>query len=225
MGQKVNPISFRLGVNHTWNSRWFVSKVDYSKFLARDLRIRDIVIQHFPSGVVSDIFIEKMPKKLVITIRSSRASMLLGKKGSQIESLHKKLLPVVSFYAPGDDISISVIEISTPDLDVVAISAGIARQLEKRASFRRVMKRAMQLAVKAGARGIKIICSGRLGGADIARSEKVSYGSVPLHTLRADINYSESVAKTAYGTIGVKVWVYFSDVSSYNPSAYDRRLS
>jgi small subunit ribosomal protein S3 len=220
VGQKVNPVSFRLGVNHSWKSRWFVERKKYSELLFSDLKIRDFIISRFGAVLVSDVIIERLAQKICVTVCSSRPGLIIGKKGSLMESFKADLDKLTN-----SDTVFNIVEISKPDLDVNSVAYGIAKQLEKRISFKRAMKRATQSAMSAGAKGIKIICSGRLGGAEIARSEKFSAGSVPLQKIRADVNYACATAYTAYGTIGIKVWIYLGDISCYDPNAYDRRLS
>lgn len=219
MGQKVNPVGFRLGLNHSWKMRWF-DQENYIDLLSSDLLIRKTIFDKYSKSVVSEIIIERPGQKLCVVLVSPRPGAIIGKKGSGIDVMKAKLDKMT-----GADVMLNIIEVRKPEIDSACVADSIARQLEKRASFRRVVKKAVQSAMKAGAKGIRVICSGRLGGIEIARSEKMSEGSLPLHTLRADINYSQDVAYTSYGTCGVKVWIYLGDINSYDPELYDRRLS
>lgn len=220
MGQKVSPNSFRLGINHTWKSRWYATKKKYADSMLGDLAIRKFIISYFGGVLISDVIIERLAQKVCITIRSSRPGLIVGKKGAGIDVFKKKLESFTKC-----ETSFNIIEISKPDLDVNAVAYGIAKQLEKRISFKKASKRAMQLAMRAGAKGVKVMVGGRLGGAEIARTEVFSDGSIPLHKIQADVNYCAATAYTAYGTIGVKVWIYLGDIYSYDPNVYDRRLS
>ncbi|MBL42147.1 MAG: 30S ribosomal protein S3 [Rhodospirillaceae bacterium] len=221
MGQKVNPIGLRLGVNRTWDSRWFADGSDYAKLLHEDLKIREFVHKKLGSQAgISKIIIERPAKKARITIHTARPGVVIGKKGSDIEKLRSQLAKMTE-----SELHLNIVEIRKPEIDAKLIADNIAQQLERRVAFRRAMKRAVQSAIRLGAKGIRINCGGRLGGAEIARTEWYREGRVPLHTLRADIDYGESEAKTAYGICGVKVWVFTGEVMSHDPMAKDKRSS
>ena len=202
MGQKTNPIGFRLGVIKSWESRWFSEK-DYSKLLQEDITIRKFLIKKLSSAGISKVVIERPAKLAKITIHTSRPGVIIGKKGSDIEKLKKDIGNITE-----GDVSINILEIKKPELDSQLVADNIAQQLERRVAFRRAMKRAVQSAMRLGALGIRVNCSGRLGGAEIARTEWYREGRVPLHTLRADIDYGVSRANTTYGICGVKVWIF-----------------
>ena len=202
MGQKTNPIGFRLGVIKSWESRWFSEK-DYSKLLQEDITIRKFLIKKLSSAGISKVVIERPAKLAKITIHTSRPGVIIGKKGSDIEKLKKDIGKITE-----GDVSINILEIKKPELDSQLVADNIAQQLERRVAFRRAMKRAVQSAMRLGALGIRVNCSGRLGGAEIARTEWYREGRVPLHTLRADIDYGVSRANTTYGICGVKVWIF-----------------
>ncbi|MGL5719986.1 MAG: 30S ribosomal protein S3 [Alphaproteobacteria bacterium] len=220
MGQKTNPIGFRLGVNRTWDSRWYASKKDYVKLLHEDLALRKFLKSRLSDAEISQVVIERPHKKPRITVYSARPGVIIGKKGAGIEKLRLDLSEML-----GDEINFNIVEIRKPELVAPLVAEGIAKQLEKRASFRRAMKRAVQSAMKAGALGIRVNCAGRLMGAEIARVEWYREGRVPLHTLRADVDFGSAVAKTTYGTCGVKVWVYSGDILEHDPMARDRHLA
>lgn len=217
MGQKVNPIGLRLGINRTWDSRWY-ARHDYGKLLHQDLKLRDFIRVRLAQAGVSKIVIERPAKKALVTIHTARPGIVIGKKGADIEKLKGELSKIV-----GTDVSLNILEIRKPELDAKLAADSIAQQLERRVTFRRAMKRAMQGAMKLGAKGIRINVSGRLGGTEIARMEWYREGQVPLHTFRADIDYGEGVAKTTYGIIGVKVWIYKGDIMEHDPMALDKR--
>ncbi|MDI9637959.1 30S ribosomal protein S3 [Geitlerinema splendidum] len=217
MGQKVNPIGLRLGINRTWDSRWY-ARHDYGKLLHQDLKLRDFIKDRLSQAGVSKIVIERPAKKALVTIHTARPGIVIGKKGADIEKLKSELSKIV-----GTDVSLNILEIRKPELDAKLAADSIAQQLERRVTFRRAMKRAMQGAMKLGAKGIRINVSGRLGGTEIARMEWYREGQVPLHTFRADIDYGEGVAKTTYGIIGVKVWIYKGDIMEHDPMALDKR--
>ena len=202
MGQKTNPIGFRLGVIKSWESRWFSEK-DYAKLLQEDITIRKFLIKKLSSAGISKVVIERPAKLAKITIHTSRPGVIIGKKGSDIEKLKKDIGKITE-----GDVSINILEIKKPELDSQLVADNIAQQLERRVAFRRAMKRAVQSAMRLGALGIRVNCSGRLGGAEIARTEWYREGRVPLHTLRADIDYGVSRANTTYGICGVKVWIF-----------------
>jgi len=205
MGQKINPISFRLGVIRDWNSRWFASKADFSKNILEDSKIRTIVRREITSGMISKIDIERASKQVRILIHAGRPGMIIGRQGAQIEKLKEDIRQVI-----GDEnkLSIDIKEVRNPSLDAKIVADNIAFQLEKRVAFRRVLKKVIQSVKDAGGEGVKLRISGRLGGAEIARSEGMKYGKVPLQTIRADIDYGFSEARTTYGIIGIKVWIY-----------------
>lgn len=203
MGQKVNPIGFRIGIYRDWSSRWFARRQNYAELLFEDLEINKYIRKALPGAEISTIEIEKAGDNLRVIIHSGRPGVVIGKKGQEIDSLRKDLARLLK----RTNVEVSVQEIKTPELDATIVSKTIAEQLEKRASFKKVMKKAATAAMKAGARGVKIRCAGRLGGAEIARDEWIRIGSTPLHTLRSDIDYGFSESHTTYGVIGVKVWI------------------
>lgn len=206
MGQKVHPFGFRLGVNKTWLSRWYSNK-DYGKNLHEDLKIREYIKKNLKFAGVSEVEVERAVNKVKVNVHTARPGVIIGKKGQGIDSLKKELQKITS-----NEIVLNIVEVKRPETNAQLVAENIALQLEKRVAFRRAMKRAIFNAKKFGAKGIKIKCSGRLGGAEIARSEWYVEGSVPLHTLRADIDYGVAEAKTVYGIIGLKVWVYRGDI-------------
>ncbi|MCL2877492.1 MAG: 30S ribosomal protein S3 [Acidobacteria bacterium] len=206
MGQKVHPYGFRLGVNRTWRSRWFARK-DYGGLLHEDLRLKAMLKNKFAHAGVSRIDVERAANKLTVVIFTSRPGIIVGKKGSEIEKLKKELQLVT-----GRDVNLKIQEISKPELDSQLVAEGIAQQLEKRIAFRRAMRRAVDGTLRFGAKGIKVRISGRLNGAEIARTEWYLSGQLPLHTLRADIDYGFAEASTTYGVIGIKVWIYKGEV-------------
>lgn len=219
MGQKVNPVGLRLKINKTWDSRWFSEK-GYTDFLHQDLKIRKYIGENLSSAGVSKIVIERPAKKARVTLYTARPGVLIGKKGADIEKLKQKLTEIAQ-----TDVSINILEVRKPELDAKLIADGISQQIERRVSFRRAMKRAMQSALRLGALGIRVSCSGRLGGAEIARTEGYKEGKVPLHTFRSNIDYGLGVAKTTYGTVGIKVWVYKGEILEHDPMATERRLN
>ena len=206
MGQKVHPYGFRLGVNRTWRSRWFARK-DYGQLLHEDLRLKSMLKNKFAHAGVSRIDVERAANKLTVIIFTSRPGIIVGKKGSEIEKLKKELQLVT-----GRDVNLKIQEISKPELDSQLVAEGIAQQLEKRIAFRRAMRRAVDGTLRFGAKGIKVRISGRLNGAEIARTEWYLSGQLPLHTLRADIDYGFAEASTTFGVIGIKVWIYKGEV-------------
>lgn len=207
MGQKVIPIGLRVGINKTWDSRWYAESGSYADSLHEDLRIRKLIQSKLKFSGVSKVIVERSANKTRITIHTSRPGVLIGKKGADLDSIKKSIAKFVA-----SDISINVVEVRKPEIDAAIVAESVAQQLEKRVSFRRAMKRALQSAMRLGAKGIRINCSGRLGGAEIARMEWYREGQVPLHTLRADIDYGTAEANTTYGVIGIKVWVYKGDI-------------
>ncbi len=219
MGQKVNPIGLRLGINRTWDSRWYASKDKYVDMLHEDLRIRKYLQSRLAQAGVSKIVIERPAKKARVSIHTARPGVVIGKKGQDIEVMRKELQ-----HMTGNEVSLNIIEIRKPEIDAQLVAENIAQQLERRVAFRRAMKRAVQSAMRLGAGGIRINCAGRLGGAEIARTEWYREGRVPLHTLRADIDYGEASGHTTYGVCGVKVWIFKGDIMEHDPMAHDRRL-
>ncbi|MBV9860376.1 MAG: 30S ribosomal protein S3 [Alphaproteobacteria bacterium] len=219
MGQKVNPIGLRLGINRTWDSRWF-SRKEYGNLLHDDLGIRRFLQKRLTQAAVSRILIERMARRTRITLHSARPGVVIGKKGADIEKLRTDIAKITN-----SEVSLNIVEIRKPEIDAKLIAEGIAQQLERRVAFRRAMKRAVQSAMRFGAQGIRINCSGRLGGAEIARMEWYREGRVPLHTLRADVDYGHATAKTTYGTCGVKVWVFRGEILTHDPMAQDKRAS
>ena len=207
MGQKVNPVGFRLGVNRGWDSVWFAKKKQFGKNLIEDFKIREYIKKNVVNSGVSKIMIERSSKKCFVTIYTSRPGFVIGKKGSDIEKIKKNISKLSNH-----EITLNIKEIKKPELNSYLVAENVSQQLIKRISFRRAMKRAIQSALRLGAKGIKICVSGRLGGNEIARSEWIREGSVPLHTLRADVDYAESEALTTYGIIGVKVWIYKGEI-------------
>ena len=219
MGQKVNPIGLRLGINRTWDSRWFSSK-GYGNQLLDDLKLRAFLGRRLSQAALSKVLIERAAKKTRITLHSARPGVIIGKKGADIDKLRNDIGKVTN-----SEVSLNIMEIRKPEIDAKLIAEGIAQQLERRVAFRRAMKRAVQSAMRFGAQGIRINCSGRLGGAEIARMEWYREGRVPLHTLRADVDFGSATAKTTYGTCGVKVWVFKGEIMAHDPMAQDRRAA
>ncbi len=220
MGQKVNPIGLRLGINRTWDSRWYAEKPEYAKLLAEDLRIRDFLDKRLAQAGLSKIVIERPAKRARVTIHTARPGLVIGKKGADIDRLRRELSELA-----GDEVHLNIMEIRKPEIDARLVAENISQQLERRVAFRRAMKRAVQSAMRLGALGIRINCAGRLGGAEIARTEWYREGQVPLHTLRADIDYGQATALTTYGTCGVKVWVYKGEIMDHDPMAQEKRNS
>ena len=207
MGQKVNPIGFRLGINRSWDSIWFAKKKEYGNLLIEDYKIRDYLKKNIINSGVSQVIIERSAKKCIVSIYTSRPGFVIGKKGSDVDKIKQNLSKISS-----SEISLNIKEIKKPELNAFLVAENISQQLVKRISYRRAMKRAIQAALRLGARGIKVCLSGRLAGNEIARTEWLREGSVPLHTFRANIDYAEAEALTTYGIIGVKVWIYKGDV-------------
>lgn len=220
MGQKVSPVGLRLGVNRTWDSRWYAEGNDYGNLLHEDLKIRKFVMKELSQAGISKVVIERPAKKCRVTIYSARPGVIIGKKGADIEKLRSKIARFTS-----SDVSLNIVEVRKPEVDAKLIADNIAQQLERRVAFRRAMKRAVQSAIRLGAGGIRINCAGRLGGAEIARTEWYREGRVPLHTLRADIDYGVSEALTAYGICGIKVWVFKGEIMEHDPMAHERRAN
>ena len=217
MGQKVNPNGFRLGVNRTWSSRWF-SKSNYAKFLHQDLEIKSYVQKKLKNASIAKINIERAAKKIRISIYSSRPGIIIGKKGADIEDLKNKLTKLSNL-----EVFLDIKEIRKPEVEAKLVAENIATQLEKRVSFRRAMKKSVQSSMRLGAKGVKVLCSGRLGGAEIARNEKYNEGSVPLHTLRSDIDYATAEAETTYGIVGIKVWINKGIILKKDPYASEKK--
>ena len=218
MGNKVNPVGMRLQVNRTWDSRWYADTKDYGDLLLEDLKMRDFIKEECKQAGVSKVIIERPHRKCRVTVHTARPGVIIGKKGADIEGLRKKLANMTD-----SELHLNIVEVRKPELDAALVAESIAQQLERRVSFRRAMKRAVQNAMRMGALGIRVNVAGRLGGAEIARTEWYREGRVPLHTLRADIDYAPAEAMTAYGIIGIKVWVYKGDIMEHDPSAHDRK--
>ena len=217
MGQKVNPYGIRLGINKTWSSRWF-SKNEYTKLLHQDLKIKKYVQNKLKNASISKINIERAAKKLRLSIYSSRPGIIIGKKGADIETLKNDLSKISQL-----EVFLDIKEVRKPEVEARLVAENIASQLEKRISFRRAMKKAVQSAMRLGAKGVKVVCSGRLGGAEIARTEKYHEGSVPLHTLRGDIDYATAEAETTYGICGIKVWINKGEILLKDPYASEKK--
>ena len=219
MGQKTKPSGFRLGINRTWDSRWFGTK-NYPDLLHQDLKLRKFLFQKLKAAALSKIVIERPAGKTRVTIYAGRPGLVIGKKGQDIEGLRKDLEK-----KSGTEVSLNIIEVRKPELDAKLVAESVAQQLERRVAFRRAMKRAVQAALRLGAQGVRINCAGRLGGAEIARTEWYREGRVPLHTLRADVDYGEATAFTTYGTTGVKVWIFKGEIMEHDPLAQDKKLN
>ena len=220
MGQKVNPIGMRLGVNRTWESRWYAEKGEYANLLHEDLKIRTMVFKELRQAGISRVVIERPHKKCRVTIHSARPGVIIGKKGADIEKLKQRIGKMTD-----SEVVLNIVEVRKPEIDAKLVGENIAQQLERRVGFRRAMKRAVQSAMRLGAQGVRINCAGRLGGAEIARTEWYREGRVPLHTLRAEVDYGEATAQTTYGAIGIKVWVFKGEVIGHDPMAQDKRLA
>ena len=217
MGQKVNPIGLRLGINRTWDSRWYAGGREYGRLLQEDLKIRKYIAKTRRQAGISKVVIERPHRKCRVTIHSARPGILIGKKGSDIEKLRGELATMTS-----SEVHLNIVEVRKPEIDATLVAESIAQQLERRVAFRRAMKRAVQSALRLGALGIRINCAGRLGGAEIARMEWYREGRVPLHTLRANVDYGTALAETAYGVIGVKVWIFKGEILEHDPMAQER---
>ena len=220
MGQKINPIGLRLGVNRTWDSRWYSTKGEYGKLLHEDTKIRETLMEGLKQAAISKIVIERPHKKCRVNIYSARPGVVIGKKGADIDKLRKQVAKLTK-----SEVAINIVEVRKPEIDATLVADSIAQQLERRVAFRRAMKRAMQSAMRLGAEGIRINCSGRLGGAEIARMESYREGRVPLHTLRAEIDYGVATAHTAYGTCGIKVWIFKGEILEHDPMAQDKKMA
>ena len=220
MGQKSNPIGLRLQINRTWDSRWFAEGHDYGRLLLEDLKIRQYIMKTLPQAAISKVVIERPAKLCRISIFVARPGVIIGKKGADIDKLRKDLSTMTE-----GEIHLNIVEVRKPETDAQLVAENIAQQLERRVAFRRAMKRSIQSAMRLGAKGVRINVSGRLGGAEIARMEWYREGRVPLHTLRADIDYGFAEARTTYGIIGVKTWIFKGEVLEHDPMAQDKRLS
>ena len=219
MGHKSNPIGLRLQINRTWDSRWYAEGRSYAKLLEEDLKIRKFIVDSLPQAAISKVVIERPAKVCRVSIYAARPGVIIGKKGADIEKLRARLSKLTS-----SDVKLNIVEIRKPEVDSKLVAQGIADQLVRRVAFRRAMKRAVQSALRLGAEGIKITCGGRLGGAEIARVEWYREGRVPLHTLRANIDYAEAEAHTAYGVIGIKTWIFKGEILGHDPMAQDRLM-
>ena len=207
MGQKVSPIGLRIGINKDWESKWYAPNHKFAKNLSNDIKIREYITKNLNDKGISKVEIEKTKNHFEVIIHSSKPGVLIGKGGEEIEKIKKELSKIV-----GENVFVSIVDIKKPDLDAQLVADSIAKQITNRASFRMVQKRAIKNAMKAGAKGIKTQVSGRLGGADMARSEGYTEGTIPLHTIRADVDYAQSEADTTFGKIGVKVWIYKGEI-------------
>jgi len=211
MGQKVNPIGLRVGINRGWDSVWFAKKREYGKFLMEDYKIRNYIKKNVVNSGVAQVVIERTAKKCIVTIHTSRPGFVIGKKGSDVEKIKKNLSKITK-----SEVSLNIKEVKKPELNAFLVAENIAQQLVKRIAYRKTMKRAIQSALRLGAKGIRVCLAGRLAGNEIARTEWLREGSVPLHTFRADVDYAEAEALTTYGIIGVKVWIYKGKILSIN---------
>ncbi len=219
MGQKVNPIGLRVGINRTWDSRWYANDENYGELLHEDIRLRNYLSSRLSQAGVSRIVIERPAKKARVTIHSARPGVVIGKKGADIEKLRRDVAQMTD-----SEVHLNIVEIRKPEIDAQLVAENIAQQLERRVAFRRAMKRAVQSAMRLGAEGIRINCAGRLGGAEIARTEWYREGRVPLHTLRADVDYGTATGRTTYGACGVKVWIFKGEILQHDPMAQEKRL-
>src|SRR6187402_257631 len=220
MGQKINPIGLRLGINRTWDSRWYANKGEYGDLLQEDLKIRTMLMEDLKQAAVSKIVIERPHRKCRVSIHTARPGIVIGKKGADIDKIRAKVKKFTD-----SEVHINIVEVRKPETDATLVAEGIAQQLERRVAFRRAMKRAVQSAIRMGAGGIRINCGGRLGGAEIARMEWYREGRVPLHTLRADVDYGVATAFTTYGTCGVKVWIFKGEIMEHDPMAQDKKMA
>jgi small subunit ribosomal protein S3 len=220
MGHKVNPVGLRVGINRTWDSRWFARRAEYGKLLHEDMAIRAHIMALQRTAGISKVVIERPHKKCRVTVHTARPGVLIGKKGADIEKLRAELARFTS-----SEVHLNLVEVRRPDIDATLVAENIAQQLERRVAFRRAMKRSVQSALRSGAVGIRINVAGRLGGAEIARTEWYREGRVPLHTLRADIDFGYGLARTAYGVIGVKVWIFKGEIMEHDPMASERRAT
>ncbi len=218
MGHKVNPVGLRVGINRTWDSRWYANTGEYGRLLHEDMAVREHIMKMQRQAGISKVVIERPHRKCRVTVHTARPGVLIGKKGADIDKLRGELSRLTS-----SEVHLNVVEVRKPEIDATLIAEGIAQQLERRVAFRRAMKRAVQSALRLGAQGVRINCAGRLGGAEIARTEWYREGRVPLHTLRADIDFGYGRAKTAYGIIGIKVWIFKGEIMEHDPMASERR--
>ena len=219
MGQKVKPIGLRLGINRTWDSRWYADR-NYADLIHEDINLRNYLMDKLKPAAISRVVIERPAGRARISIYAGRPGLIIGKKGQDIEELRVELTKRV-----GTEVSLNIVEVRKPEIDAKLIAESIAQQIERRVAFRRAMKRAVQSAMRLGALGVRINCAGRLGGAEIARTEWYREGRVPLHTLRAEVDYGEGTAHTTYGACGIKVWVFKGEVMAHDPMAQDKRLA
>ncbi len=219
MGQKINPIGMRLQINRTWDSRWYAESKDFGNLLHEDIKMREFINKECKQAGISRVIIERPHKKCRVTVHTARPGVIIGKKGADIETLRQKLANITD-----SELHLNIVEVRKPEMDAQLVADGIAQQLERRISFRRAMKRSVQNTMRMGALGIRVNVAGRLGGAEIARTEWYREGRVPLHTLRADIDYANVEAVTAYGIIGIKVWIFKGEIMEHDPAARDRRL-
>lgn len=219
MGQKIKPIGLRLGINRTWDSRWYADR-NYAGLLHQDRELRNHLMERLKAAAISRVVIERPAGRARVTIYAGRPGLIIGKKGADIEALRADLTKRI-----GSEVSLNIVEIRKPEIDAKLVAESIAQQLERRVAFRRAMKRAVQSAMRLGALGVRINCAGRLGGAEIARTEWYREGRVPLHTLRAEVDYAEATAHTTYGAIGIKVWIFKGEVIGHDPMAQDKRLA
>ena len=219
MGQKSNPIGLRLQINRTWDSRWYAEGRNYAQLLKEDIELRKYIIETLPQAAISKVVIERPAKLCRISIYAARPGVIIGKKGADIEKLRSQLASMTA-----SDVKLNIVEIRKPEIDAKLVAQGVADQLVRRVAFRRAMKRAVQSALRLGAEGIRITCGGRLSGAEIARVEWYREGRVPLHTLRANVDYAEAEALTAYGIIGIKCWIFKGEILGHDPMAQDRLM-
>jgi len=220
MGQKINPIGMRLQINRTWDSRWYAEGKDFGNLLLEDIRMREFIKKDCKQAGVSKVIIERPHRKCRVTVHTARPGVIIGKKGADIETLRQKLADMTD-----SELHLNIVEVRKPEMDAQLVAEGISQQLERRISFRRAMKRSVQNTMRMGALGIRVNVAGRLGGAEIARTEWYREGRVPLHTLRADIDYAVAEAMTPYGIIGIKVWIFKGEIMEHDPQAHDRRHS
>ena len=221
MGQKVNPYGFRLGITTDWKSRWFADRKEYGEFVVEDWKIRDFLMGELERAAVSRIEVERTRDRLRVDVHTARPGIVIGRRGAEADRLRAGLTKITG----NNKVQLNIQEIKQPELDAALIAQGVADQLAGRVAFRRAMKRAVQSAMRLGAEGIRINCSGRLGGAEIARLEWYREGRVPLHTLRADVDYGIATAHTAYGACGIKVWIFKGEILEHDPMAQDKRLA
>jgi small subunit ribosomal protein S3 len=220
MGQKINPIGLRVGINRTWDSRWFANRAEYGRLLHEDIAIRNHIMKQRRQAGIAKVVIERPHKKCRVTVHTARPGILIGKKGADIEKMRSEVAKLSK-----SEVHLNIVEVRKPEIDATLVAETIAQQLERRVAFRRAMKRSMQSALRLGALGIRINAAGRLGGAEIARTEWYREGRVPLHTLRSDIDFGYGVARTAYGVIGIKVWIYKGEILEHDPMASERRAA